>query len=258
MATLYRVEAKLAGRIAVLQYLCRLEGLETDITEGFRPYAEQKRLRVAYETWQSALVKHSTAAKAQAAGYEPANLAAMPGYSNHGRIINWKTLEQADASAVDLALRKPTAANIKRFGKLARQCGLKQTVRGEYWHLELDPTWKGELPKIEVGKAKPSPAVEEDDMQPFVKRVEWNDGALAYLMPDGNVYCPEGLPGRPTAKHWGGMSDLRDDAKRTYNGQPADLIPINLDDSQAGYTILDTGFEDHFDFMHGVEKFFKK
>ena len=87
---------------------------------------------------------------------------------------------------------------------------------------------------------------------------KWNDGALAYANPKGEVFCPE-VPGRPTAKHYGGITSLRDDAKKSFSGTVVAIIPIDDNNSQAGYYLVDESWKvDEFKFEPGVEKFFRK
>ena len=119
-------------------------------------------------------------------------------------------------------------------------------------HVALWPGRVMPLPSV-AQPATPPPTPEEIDMVQYV----WNDGAVAVLYPNGNVYCPS-IPGRPTAKHYGGMNNLKDDAKKAFSGKATLLVGIDPNNSQAGYTIGDDSWgPDYYDFKPGVEKFFK-
>lgn len=82
--------------------------------------------------------------------------------------------------------------------------------------------------------------------QPAAKCV-WDDGAYANVYANGDVWAYG-------AKYWGGMSNLREDAKVGFV-QARGIRPVDPKDSQAGYII---GDKTEFAFKAGTkEAFFK-
>jgi hypothetical protein len=227
VATLFRVEARLAGRVAVFRYFLHQEGLKSDITDGWRPYSDQL---FVWDRWQRGIRQHGSEGAAMRAGVARA---APPGYSDHGKVINWVTKEQADSTAVDVALKNPTPTNIKRYGQIAKRCGLKQTVRGEYWHVQLDLSVET-VPNIPVKE-------EVDDMPKPDSRVDAcraPHGGVWTLTYDGGIRATGGAP------FYGSYPGLPAAARKGSRN----FIAIEAEGD--GYTIFsddDNGSTYHFD-----------
>lgn len=102
------VEVQTAKAFKKMAAAARKAGVELSIRSGFRSHERQKEL---YRAWRE--------------GW--GNRAARPGFSNH---------ESGRALDIDLD-RDGTFAWLKKHG---RRFGFRQTVRGEPWHWEFQPS----------------------------------------------------------------------------------------------------------------------
>jgi hypothetical protein len=142
-------------------------------------------------------------------------------------------------------------------GKWLRWTSLPKTTRDAIRPLHMNhvhvATGVGHFIHLNQQPIQPKPLSQEtDDMIQY----EWPDGAIVCVDAIGEVFCPE-YAGRPTAKHYGGVTQLRDDAKIGFE-KAVSIVGIKRDDSQAGYVLKDQRWtKDGFRFEPGVEEFFK-
>lgn len=199
-------------------------GIRYYVNSGSRSYTQQKAL---YNTYLNG-----------------GALAAKPGTSNH----EYDAPRHRVALAMDVNPRDGKGGSYDELHKVAYEYGFHFPLPSELWHMEKRPG-RGPLP----ARPNPAPTSLEIDME----HCKWNEKARAYVNSKGEVFCPE-VPGRPTAKHFGGMTDLRDDAKKSFSGTTVAIIPIDDNDSQAGYYLVDESWKvEEFKFDASVKKFFK-
>lgn len=97
------------------------------------------------------------------------------------------------------------------------------------------------------------PQPEEEDLPQY----EFADGGIVSVNAKGEVFCPE-MDGRPVARHYGGMTQLRDDAKQGFEKAVA-IVGVDRNNSQGGYRVFDQRWiRNGFQFAPGVEMFFKR